>query len=73
MSFTCPVCYRVSFHPDDKRHGYCGFCHAFTGVPQYEPYSRGDDGQRGPSSRSAEAGSDRPMQLQKDDKKRKAE
>jgi hypothetical protein len=30
-SFTCPVCGRVSHHPEDVRHGYCGACHAFTG------------------------------------------
>lgn len=32
--FVCPVCGSASSSPDDKRHGYCGRCHAFTaGVP----------------------------------------
>lgn len=31
-SFTCPVCLRISYHPEDARHGYCGACHDFTGV-----------------------------------------
>lgn len=44
---------------------------AFTGVPQYEPYRR-DDGQRRPSRSRDQAEPDRPMQLQKDDEKRKA-
>ena len=30
-SFTCPLCGRVSHHPDDVSHGYCGACHEFTG------------------------------------------
>lgn len=29
--FTCPVCGAHSAHPEDKRTGYCGACHAFTG------------------------------------------
>jgi len=33
-SFTCPECGATSYHPDDFRHGYCGRCHAFTGVPE---------------------------------------
>lgn len=32
MSFTCPVCSSVSFHPTDELAGYCGACHEFTGV-----------------------------------------
>jgi hypothetical protein len=31
-SFTCPVCGTVSYSLDDVREGYCGNCHAFTGV-----------------------------------------
>lgn len=31
-SFTCPVCGMVSYSLDDVREGYCGNCHAFTGV-----------------------------------------
>jgi hypothetical protein len=29
--FTCPRCARVSHHPKDREHGYCGACHDFTG------------------------------------------
>lgn len=29
---VCPVCLRVSRHPDDIAHGYCGACHAFVSV-----------------------------------------
>jgi len=32
-SFTCPACGRTSHHPEDLKHGYCGACHAFTGLP----------------------------------------
>lgn len=31
--FTCPRCTRTSHHPDDKRYGYCGHCHDYTGAP----------------------------------------
>lgn len=31
MSFTCPVCWRTSYHPEDEKWGYCGNCHDFTG------------------------------------------
>jgi hypothetical protein len=31
--FTCPRCGTVSHHPDDLKHGYCGRCHDFTGIP----------------------------------------
>lgn len=30
--FTCPKCGRKSWHPEDKRQGYCGACHEFTGA-----------------------------------------
>lgn len=29
--FTCPVCKRTSYHPEDVAEGYCGHCHKFTG------------------------------------------
>lgn len=29
FSFTCPVCHRTSYHPEDIKHRYCGHCHAF--------------------------------------------
>lgn len=31
--FTCPRCLRTSYHPEDRREGYCGACHDFTGIP----------------------------------------
>jgi hypothetical protein len=34
LPFTCPRCHRTSHHPDDKRYGYCGACHAYTGEPR---------------------------------------
>ena len=30
-TFECPVCRKVSYHPKDIEHGYCGNCHDFTG------------------------------------------
>ncbi|MFJ9895260.1 hypothetical protein ACIQPR_18285 [Streptomyces sp. NPDC091280] len=33
LPFICPRCTRTSHHPDDKRYGYCGACHAYTGAP----------------------------------------
>jgi ribosomal protein L37E len=32
-SFTCPRCDRTSYHPDDRKNGYCGACHDYTGTP----------------------------------------
>jgi hypothetical protein len=32
VSFTCPVCGAVSFHPEDEATGYCGRCHNFTAL-----------------------------------------
>lgn len=32
--FTCPVCARTSFNPNDIRYGYCGFCCEYTGTPE---------------------------------------
>lgn len=28
--YTCPRCGWTSYHPDDKRYGYCGNCHDHT-------------------------------------------
>ena len=28
-SFTCLLCHRTSFHPQDVAHLFCGFCHVF--------------------------------------------
>jgi hypothetical protein len=33
LPFLCPRCHRSSYHPDDKRYGYCGACHDYTGAP----------------------------------------
>ena len=44
VSITCPRCRRTSYHPEDAAHGYCGACHAFTGVEgaaMGEPTKRG--------------------------------
>lgn len=30
--FRCPKCNKVSHNPNDKREGYCGACHAYTGA-----------------------------------------
>lgn len=30
-TFTCPVCRRRSWHPEDVANEYCGACNAFTG------------------------------------------
>lgn len=32
VSITCPVCGMRSFHPMDVQEGYCGRCHAYTGL-----------------------------------------
>jgi hypothetical protein len=32
MSFLCPRCGRISFHPEDERQGYCGHCHDYTAL-----------------------------------------
>lgn len=28
-SITCPDCGRTSYHPEDVRHRYCGYCKWF--------------------------------------------
>ena len=28
---TCPKCLRTSYNPNDVAHGYCGYCHDWTG------------------------------------------
>jgi hypothetical protein len=33
LPFTCPRCTRTSHHPLDRRYGYCGACHDYTGAP----------------------------------------
>jgi hypothetical protein len=32
LSFLCPRCGRLSHHPDDEKHGYCGACEDFTAL-----------------------------------------
>lgn len=34
--FTCPRCGRTSANPHDRREGYCGACHDWTGTPHPE-------------------------------------
>lgn len=29
---TCPVCSMTSYNPNDIEWGFCGNCHAYTGV-----------------------------------------
>lgn len=29
LTYTCPVCKRVSYHPKDIQYKYCGNCHKF--------------------------------------------
>lgn len=29
MSFKCPICARVSHHPKDEEHQYCGACNIY--------------------------------------------
>lgn len=33
QTFTCPVCGRTSWNPNDARERYCGACHGFTEEP----------------------------------------
>jgi len=37
-TFTCPVCGRTSWNPNDARERYCGACHGFTGLPTPEGF-----------------------------------
>ena len=30
-SVTCPLCERISYHPEDIKHRYCGHCRVFWG------------------------------------------
>lgn len=32
-SITCPRCGRTSFHPEDVKQKYCGYCHWWTSDP----------------------------------------
>jgi hypothetical protein len=32
-SFTCPICGRQSWNPNDVREKWCGACHGATGHP----------------------------------------
>lgn len=40
VSFSCPDCQRVSYHPRDLAEGYCGNCHRTTDPQrhQYQEY-----------------------------------
>lgn len=35
-TFICPDCYRVSHHPEDVKHRYCGACHRFFTIDRTE-------------------------------------
>ncbi len=37
VTFTCPQCGAISYNPNDAQHGYCGACHAFTGLQHHHP------------------------------------
>lgn len=63
MSFTCPRCWRTSYHPDDEQYGYCGNCHDFTGAIH---------GNQRHSGGSTTAGSEREMRMQPNDEEPKA-
>jgi hypothetical protein len=65
MSFTCPVCWRTSYHPDDEKYGYCGNCHDYTGGDGY-----GNERYR---SSSSPAGSERKMRMPTNDEDGKAQ
>jgi hypothetical protein len=65
MSFTCPVCQRTSYHPEDEKWGYCGACHDFTGG-----YGYGDQRHR---SSSTPAGQEREMRMPTNDEDGKAQ
>ena len=64
MSFTCPVCWRTSYNPNDEAEGYCGYCHDFTGRP---------DGIERYSSSSTPAGQEREMRMPTNDEDGKAQ
>jgi hypothetical protein len=57
VSFTCPKCWRTSYHPEDERFEFCGFCHEFTGDQAFYGHERH-------SGSSVETQPDGPMQLQ---------
>ena len=65
MSYTCPVCWRTSYHPDDEKYSYCGNCRDFTGG-----YGYGNERHR---SSSAPAGQERKMRMPTNDEDRKAQ
>jgi hypothetical protein len=65
MSFTCPVCHRTSYHPEDEQWGYCGNCHDYTGGYGY--------GDKRYCSRSTPAGSEGEMRMPTNDEDGKAQ
>jgi hypothetical protein len=71
VSFTCPICWRTSYNPNDELHGYCGYCHAFTGHNAFrmEIFS---DGYERPGSSGSEAGQEREVRMQPNDEEQKA-
>jgi hypothetical protein len=65
VSYTCPICSRTSYHPDDEKYSYCGNCHDFTGA-----YGYGNERHR---SSSTPAGQERKMRMPTNDKDGKAQ
>jgi hypothetical protein len=33
MTYTCPVCERTSYNPNDAEHKWCGACQGYTSEP----------------------------------------
>jgi hypothetical protein len=65
VSYTCPICSRTSYHPDDEKYSYCGNCHGFTGA-----YGYGNERHR---SSSTPAGQERKMRMPTNDEDGKAQ
>jgi ribosomal protein L37E len=37
QSITCHTCGRTSYHPEDVRQRYCGYCHVFHDDQRVSP------------------------------------
>ncbi|GAA2555162.1 hypothetical protein GCM10010423_65440 [Streptomyces levis] len=38
--FRCPCCKKESFHPEDRKQGYCAACRFFTGDNLLTPFGK---------------------------------
>jgi hypothetical protein len=38
-SYTCPKCGMTSYHPEDIKNKYCGNCHQFLELLQFETFA----------------------------------